>query len=368
VKIFEVNDTTKIPVSELFTDSDGNYSLVDLGKGTYNVYAEKDSLVAFQDSISVLNDTVLIENDTLETPTTLTAVVGLQPNHDPRTVTVQVLGTDIYSNVDESGYFTLDRMAVGDFTLRLSTTLDNYTNTFKNISINANSNDTLSDTLHLIYTGVPIVTNIETSYDTLNGVVKLAWDKSIYSNLMDYAIFRTTCDSIGFSEGIYDITTDTIYYDSVFSKADSTVDTIDLCLAYQVIIRNNNNGKGLPYKYSKINAICPEKIKTKISLSSFNSRATRWIDSSSINDSILIVADWNNDLYGNKSIGWTLENDTLVTKDLGDKTKGKDSIWIQFDTLGKHVIICSVVDVANRTWVDCVFRSIRHPNPVQTGT
>jgi hypothetical protein len=252
VKIFKVSDTTRKSVSEQFTDSHGNYSLKGLAIGKYNVYAQIDSLVAFQDSISVLTDTILIENDTLETPTILTAIVGFQSNgllsdilNDILgdflrdiliSVTVQVLGTDIYSNVNEEGYFTLDRMAFGDFTLKISTTKEDYATTYKSITLDANSPDTLTDTLWLIYTGsIPGSGRLNAEYGTLNGAVRLS------GNGADYCDFRDSVDTSPyttvFTSGIFFV--DSIFYKS--SGSFSYFDTDDYHFKYRETKYGRNN-------------------------------------------------------------------------------------------------------------------------------
>ena len=173
IKIFAVNDTSRIPEKQTATDSEGRFSFKGLAKGSYNVMAEKEKLAAFQDSVVVSEDTVFFEQNILGDPKTISGFVGLQPHHDPRTVTVQALGTDKFSNVNKDGMFTLSEMALGEYTLRLVTTLPDYTPTFAPLVIEPSSPDTLADTLKLLYTGIPVVTGLSASYDTLAGVVTL---------------------------------------------------------------------------------------------------------------------------------------------------------------------------------------------------
>jgi hypothetical protein len=51
VKLFRVNAIDGRPVSDQITDSAGRYSVALIPDGAYNVWAEKDSNVAFQDSV-----------------------------------------------------------------------------------------------------------------------------------------------------------------------------------------------------------------------------------------------------------------------------------------------------------------------------
>jgi hypothetical protein len=93
VSIFQTTDSTRTPVEVLTTDNNGAYSLPPVKSGAYNIWAEKGDLVAIQNSVQLSSSIKEVSNDTLGNPVTLTATVGLQPNSDPRTVTVQVLGT-----------------------------------------------------------------------------------------------------------------------------------------------------------------------------------------------------------------------------------------------------------------------------------
>ena len=211
VKFFVATDSTRTIAYQTTTDANGRYSTKALVKGVYNMLAysarglaksayvmsaSDDSLIAYQDSIIVLTDTVLVQPDTLEKPGSITGIIGLQPNHDPRTATVEVLGTNIYSNVDQNGRFTLAPVAKGNYNLRLVTTLADYTPTYVTISTPGQKKDTLADTLWLTFTGIPVVTGLAASYDTVNGLVHLSWNKAVYRDFQRYLVFRDAHDSI----------------------------------------------------------------------------------------------------------------------------------------------------------------------------
>ena len=361
VKIFKVADASKKPVSEVISDKNGNYSVRGLSKGTYNVYAEKGSLVTFQDSIIVIEGTTFIEDDTLETPINLSGIVGLQANHDPRTVTVQVLGTDIYSNVNEDGYFTLNRMAKGDFSLKLSTTLDNYTATYKNITIDKNSSDTLPDTLWLIYTGIPVVDGLTRTYDTLNGVVNLSWNATKYRDFQDYLIYHDYFDSVKVSSTPIAFTKDTVFQDSIFDKRKSSEkfsfsDSNDYHFKYRVIIRNNSQEKGLSYKYVEVIAVSPVKVKTEFSVVPYHKVKGFISDSSSINDSIQFLINLPNQTRKLREIKYTeLESGSIVRLVAIDSLQQlKDTLYHKWGTTGQKKIEISVKDLVGTVWKDTI--------------
>lgn len=369
VKIFNVNDTTKSPVLEVISDQNGNYSVKGLDKGKYNVYAQKGELVAFQDSITVLDDTVLIESDTLETPTSLSGVIGLQPNHDPRTVTVQVLGTDIYSNVNEDGYFKLNRMAKGKYLLKLSTTLDNYTTTYENININANTVDTLPDTLWLIYTGIPVVEGLSAIYDTLNGVVKLSWNSTKYRDFQEYLVYRDYYDSIIMSSSPVFLTKDTVIYDSIFMKKSNNIahsfsDINDYHFKYRVTVRNNSQIEGLSYKYFDIIAASPKKVQPDIQWTVFHQGLLRYTDTCLISDTMKVFLDTHRKLH---QIKLTFKNSTDVRyfdSSMIGTNEFTDTLFLTFDSIGLKKIIIEVLDIAGDMWNDTISIVVVKDTPV----
>ena len=263
VKVFDVNDTSRIPVAQALTDNAGHYALSQIAKGTYNIWAEKDTLVAVQDSVFISSSSSTIKKDTLQASGSITAIIGMQPNDDPRSAYVQMMGSDRYSrNVDAQGYFTINGLATGLYSLRISTTAPNYTPTFFTVPAHSGQADTLKDTLWLIYTGIPVVMGLSAIYDTVTGIMHLSWNKTLFRNFQDYVVFRDPCDSIQPSTLPIKSVTDTVFSDTIFKKNQiqgqfSFSDTNDYCFKYRVCIRNNSSVQGLTYKYVAVIAASP---------------------------------------------------------------------------------------------------------------
>jgi hypothetical protein len=97
------------------TDAKGRYVLDSLPPGEYNILGERDNAFSYLDSIPVGDKTDSLPPDTLRSPGSFTARVLLQPNHDPRTVYVQVLGTNHFTKADTAGWFTLKDLAQGRY-------------------------------------------------------------------------------------------------------------------------------------------------------------------------------------------------------------------------------------------------------------
>jgi hypothetical protein len=189
IKVFAVNDTTRIPAFQTNTDASGKYE-VTVDNGMYNILAGKDALAAFQDSVVFRSTYTTLTNDTLSKPVELAGLVVMQPMDDPQTVTVQILGTNLYSNVSAGGSFTIGGLPPGRYALRSVTTLTEYTATYTWLTIGASAADTVRDTIGMIYTGIPAVKSIAATYDTLAGIVHLSWDTVDYPSLRDFVIYR----------------------------------------------------------------------------------------------------------------------------------------------------------------------------------
>ena len=280
VRFFVATDSTRTIAWSSKTDANGHYSVKGLAKGMYNMLAysakglatgapkmlaANDSLIGYQDSIVVLPDTVLVNPDTLEKPGSVTGIIGLQPNHNPLTVTVQVLGTDLYSNVDANGKFTLAPVAKGSYNLRLVTTLPDYTPTYKTIQTAGQKKDTLSDTLWLLYTGIPVVTGLAATYDTVNGIVHLSWNNAAFWDFQNYSIFRDDYNSLVLSAIPIAARGDTFFVDTVFKRnlvtgQFSFIDTNDYHFKYRVSVENNSSIRGETYKYVDIVAVSPTRV------------------------------------------------------------------------------------------------------------
>lgn len=155
VKVFKTDATNGVYVTMKITDNYGRFFLQDLEPGMFNIWVEKDSMVAFQDSICISTSGTTLHNDTLDCPSSLTGFTSLHPLYDPRSVTIQVIGTDKYLNhIDSTGHFTLKGMAGGTYSLLLKSNFPDYTPATYLVNVNNCTNDTLKDTIRLVDSGM----------------------------------------------------------------------------------------------------------------------------------------------------------------------------------------------------------------------
>jgi hypothetical protein len=371
VKVFKAGATDGQYASKMTTDKNGKYSPTGLSTGTYNIWAEKDSFVAFQDSVFISDSQSMLRDDTLKCPSSLTGIVGVQPQHDPRTITIQVVGTDKYfNNTDLFGRFIMKGMASGNYSLLLKSTLPDYTPTTREVTVRTCSNDSLKDTLWLIYTGIPVVTGISATYDTLNGLVHLTWNKSNYRDLQSFVIYKDFYESVNLSVNPIAARNDTVFIDTIFQRQLSSglfsfSDTNDYHFKYRVAIRNNTGAIGQTYRYADITAASPTKAKTTFSFSIYHIAKGFKTDSARINDSLLYAVNVSNPTRCIKKITWIDSTGSIVhvaTPDSMQKTVN-DSLKVVWKSLGQKILVCKALDNDGIEWIDTLRIQIVLVNP-----
>lgn len=370
IEFYTVGDTSKQYVYQTVANEIGQYSLagVTSSNGRFNIWGQLgDSLMAIQDSVFISATTHNAKNDTLGKPGSITGIVGLQPNDDPRTVTVQAVGTHLYKNVDYQGRFTLDGMAAGKYILRISTTLAEYTDTFAHVIAKSDVADTLADTLWLIYTGIPVVTGSIASYDTLTGVTHLFWNKTIFPNFQDYLIYRDHYDSINLSLDPIASALDTFYNDSIFDMANPLSN--DFRYKYRIKIRDKTQVIGKSFGFLDVLAASPLKVKTTNSYQIINKANGLLADTLTPNDPAYIVSRFYNETRPYRTVTWSLNHpDSIIRERLLDSTmtEGTDTLTYTWPSEGNFKVYTMIEDLAGAIWLDSITVPIwEYPSPVQ---
>jgi hypothetical protein len=259
VKLFTAGDTSRTPISTVVTNANGRFGFTSLTPGTYNVWADgADSSVAFVDSIVVPESTQVRANATLGKPGSVGGIVALQPGHSPLSVTVQALGTQKYVNVNSDGWFTLRGLAQGDYTIRCVTTISGYTPTYREISVVSNRNDTLADTIFMVYSGIPPVTGIAAVYDPLSGIAAVTWNRMRYAFLYNYHVYRDDPAALTIAKNLIGASSDTVYFDTLFTAP--AVDTVIRKYRYRVSIYDKTGTEGPVFDFADISASDPKNL------------------------------------------------------------------------------------------------------------
>lgn len=351
--IYKVSDTSRVPVVSCKTDPAGEYTLGDLKDGIYNIWAEKNSNVAFLDSMVIagnVKDTIF---DTLEKPFSIKGYIGLQPNHNPRTVFAQILGTDKYCGAAADGSFLFPEMARGTYTVRLVTTLPEYTPTFHTVSATSvnSHNDSLfliPDTLWLVYTGIPIVTGISAAYDSSRGIVHLSWNMTDYASsfFQNYLIYRSADNGVKWElkgNATDTIFTDTLYRMQLINGTVQFIDTNNYQYKYQVVIQNRSNIAGLPFYSAVVTAVSPINLITKVSTTA-RQVSGDIPDSASVNTPVeLSVSVMNKTLSIDTVIWIDPVKDSVIRKSVYSNQKSVvDTVYYSWSVPGVRNIICKI--------------------------
>lgn len=213
VKVVPADSVQAVAVGTV--DSQGHPVTSTVPDGVYSVTFSLEGMVSTLDAVPASGGKLaLATNDTLEPSGTLSGVVGMQPQDDPTTVVVQVLGTENYCNVHPDGTFTVTGLPTGRVRLRLLTTLQNYTTTYDTAHATTGIDTRVHDTIRMVYTGIPVVTGLVARNDSATGEIKLSWNGARYAKLMDYLVFRDTAGAIGYSTQPFAATSDTFWTDT----------------------------------------------------------------------------------------------------------------------------------------------------------
>lgn len=212
IKIYAVADTAKTPQDLVFAAPDGSVRLpTDLPAGEYNLVAT-DGLgngLVIDSLLSKGAGAPSLRSDTLRPLGVLTGRLQVEPQHSPRIAWVQILGVGLAANVDTSGNFRLE-VPAGRITLAALTREEDYTPTFRAVKT---ISDSVLDigTVRLEYTGIPVVEGLTVTYDTLNGVATVQWNRATMPGLLGYEVQWG-----GYQSFTIDNLSDTVFRDTLF--------------------------------------------------------------------------------------------------------------------------------------------------------
>jgi hypothetical protein len=332
------------------TDADGNYAFDTLAAGDYNILGDKGELLSYQDSVGISGNSD-IPPDTLKSSGTLTGTVAVQSNPDPGAVTVEVLGTNIYVNVDRHGGFSLPPMAQGAYTVRLATDMAEYTTLFAQMKVRSGRQDTLAEPFRLRYSGIPVATGLRVAaYDSLNGKVTLTWNKPDYDQLLGFTIFRDTLDAVTLSQNPINKSriTDTVFTDSIFTgPADPT--TVTRRYEYRVKIQRKDGVLGSAYETVRFDAKPPSQIGVKLSLRALGVKQ----DTLAAGDTVRFIAEFQKPSRSNTTVEWYRDSSTQATRTLTlDSKSGVDTLAFYRPSPGTYQIRLVIKDEAGLRWRD----------------
>jgi PKD domain len=344
------SDPRNNSVDSAETDTHGNYA-VKLDTGTYNLIAHGDSGMVFRDSIKVLKgETAKPPADTLKVPGSIKGIVQLQPGDDSRTVFILFMGTHTFTLPDDdTGHFTTDYMAAGSYSVRILTTMPNYAVLDTTFTVTAGTENVLAEPIVLQYTGIPTPTGLAVSYDTLNGIAMLKWNKINSLNVSGYIVYRNDSSAtLPVEISGNSALSDTFYNDRIFSVDANDTST----LVYQYRIKTQDTNANVGNNFSQpvtLTAVSPAKVRTFMTFSTMNTIN----DSASINDTVRIIVEYQNRTRQNSDLKWFIDKpDSLLKNKIISGYSGRDTLACSWATAGNHAIYVTVMDADGALWHD----------------
>jgi len=223
VMIYAPGDTQATPRIQGIVDDVGHVSLSGtLPAGSWNLMVRgSDNTALLQDSLPCNGSRLTILSDTLRHTGKLIGRVQVQPQDKPTIAWIQLLGAGRYVNLDDSGRFVIDSLPAGRYTLAALTRTVDYTPTFAPVRIVSDSSLDLG-TVKLIYTGIPMVSGLALSWDSVGGTVRLAWDPVSTPGLLGYSVYRGTSNDPAQMKKMR-LQPGTSWIDTVFDSAGGSV-------------------------------------------------------------------------------------------------------------------------------------------------
>lgn len=183
--------------------------------GVYAMTARLGTLASWTDSVKVVAGRIsLASSDTLAEAGSIAGVVLPQPQHDARSIVVNVLGTDVWANVSQDGRFVLPMLGSGVLRLKFATTLADYVPLFQTVRLGVGQEYAFPDTLRLPYTGIPVVQGLKAANDSATGDILLSWSAATHAHLVDYVVYRDSAGSVEYSATPIAATTATTWRDT----------------------------------------------------------------------------------------------------------------------------------------------------------
>jgi hypothetical protein len=218
----------------VYTDNKGRFH-ADLDDGAYTVVASNGEKYALVNNLAAGGDDGRDMLVSLQDPG---AVKGEIANavelRGSGSIVVRIMGTDIFTVVDNDGTFTLDNVPAGDVTLAsYSTSISQFSPIYQNLTVVPDSVRDLKS-YELDFNGIPIPKGVKVAYDSLKQTVRISWNAiDDYPDFQEYAVLRGVGGKAEHDLKQIAYTVDTVFVDQIVF---STLDTV----SYEYAVRVNN--------------------------------------------------------------------------------------------------------------------------------
>jgi hypothetical protein len=332
------------------TDAEGKYVVASVPPGEYNILGSSDGRVSFRDSVTITGSRKTLPSDTLGEPGSVTGFVALEPDHDPRNVFIQILGTNRFVNADSGGKFVLTGMAGGDYAMRIVTTLDNYPPYFGGFTLPAGGSLVMKDTIRLAFTGIPVAAGLRADYDTAGALARIAWSPVHYPFFKEYLVYRSEKSALTLPQNPIARVRDTFFVDSLAAFAQGAWPATGPLPAfeYRVRVRNLSDQEGLAFGDAVVTVAPIASVSTHLVIKMAGGRD----GSLSIGDTARLVADWSNPTRSNDSLIWMSDPDKAVLRAVrAQGAEGRDTLRLALPASpGPVSVLIAARDGAGALW------------------
>lgn len=352
-----------IEAAEIITDQKGQFKVPALPDSLYNVYIELDTVKSYQKSVFINEYSHSVQSDTLLPVGSFRGKIELEPNdmHNVRSVYVQILGSDIdFVNVNENGTFEFSDLSEGQYKIKFETNLKDYSVTYANINVFSGKINIEEEPFKIIYNGIPVISNLQSHYDTANGVAIINWDSTQYKNILDFVIYRDNSESPTYSNNVYKKSKSNHLIDTIYNKDQLiNLDTFPKLYEYRVAIRNNSFDIGRTFGSVNIEAISPLLVKSNVSLISS-------MESYKIYDTLKVHAYIKNKNRYIRSIEWYTKDGMLLKNTIyNEKNHSEvDSLSLSYKTAGYYWIRTKITDNAGSIVKDSLKVLVKNSPPI----
>jgi hypothetical protein len=244
VTVYAAGSTDTLPQTKTYADAHGNVIIPKLAKGYYSlVVRDSSGQAVFLDSVFSDGVKTIVPSDTLRSTGVLVGRTKVQPQDDPKIAWVALPGAGIFANVDDSGRFRLSGIPEGRYNLLARTDIPQYTSTFRQVTVKRDST-TNAGTIEIVFTGLPVVTGIVGTWDSLAGTIALHWNKIASTTVTGYRVYRGTSSDpngevyLGFVDSTRSNWIDSMFDGSNAIAADTTF------VRYRVVVLSQGDVEG----------------------------------------------------------------------------------------------------------------------------
>ena len=373
------NDTSQriaAPRDSAYSNSQGAYTFDSLEIGSYIIFAKakvgNDSLFAAHSNVQ--NNAIAapgspairvdVGTDTMHAPGKIAGRVILQPG-DSIPITCYIPGTSYQAITDDSGTFAISSIPAGVYSVYFWDNSGIYQNARdSSITVYPDSTTRLPNKVLTLSTigAPPAPKGITLQYDTVSGLVTVAWKAVNVADLQQYIVMRRADTASYFSPiGMAPQSASApSFVDAVYQNAS---DTASRLFSYEIISEDSGGNRSAASAIAAISVVSPSKLRTVVSIHARPSGNSSG-DTVAINEMVKIDATFSNQLSKVQKLVWSVgRSDSAIDSSLFNANSGLDSVSIVFKQTGPKIVYVKSIDASGRQRLDSLIVSVIQDMP-----